>query len=402
MSKPRILVLMHYLELGGAEMSLIGLLQALDPEKVDVDLMLHSHRGELMDFVPEWVNVLPEVAAYDVIEKPLTEALRRRQWGVAFGRALARIRHRWYVHRHGPFDVQDASEFSYVAHCVAPFLPRIEQQTEYDLCLSFITPHDYGLKKVRARKRLAWIHTDYTNINVNRQLELPVWSGYDYIASISERVTETFGKTFPELKDKIVEIENILPAEFVRKRSQEYDASDRMQGTVKLLSIGRFTYPKNFDNVPDIMHRLVNEHGADAVWYIIGYGGDEALIRSKIAEAGMADRVVLLGKQANPYPFIRQCDVYVQPSRYEGKSVTVREAQMLCRPVAVTAYPTAASQVRHGYDGVIMPMDNAGCAEALADFIRNKELQQKITANLAIGDYGNTGEVDKIYSILDK
>ena len=119
MSKPRILVLMHYLELGGAEMSLIGLLQALDPEKVDVDLMLHSHRGELMDFVPEWVNVLPEVAAYDVIEKPLTEALRRRQWGVAFGRALARIRHRWYVHRHGPFDVQDASEFSYVAHCVA-------------------------------------------------------------------------------------------------------------------------------------------------------------------------------------------------------------------------------------------------------------------------------------------
>ena len=58
--KKRIFISMHYLELGGAEISLIGLLQALDYSRYDVDLFIHSHQGELMQFVPKEVNILPE------------------------------------------------------------------------------------------------------------------------------------------------------------------------------------------------------------------------------------------------------------------------------------------------------------------------------------------------------
>jgi len=168
----------------------------------------------------------------------------------------------------------------------------------------------------------------------------------------------------------------------------------------KLLSIGRFSYPKNFDNLPDICRRLVNEHGeVDLKWFIIGFG-DEEPIRRAIAESGMEEHVILLGKKENPYPYIKACDIYVQPSRYEGKSVTVREAQMLCKPVVVTNYPTASSQIQDGIDGVIVPMDNAGCAQGIANVIADIALQQRLIEYLSTHDYGNESEVEKIYELL--
>lgn len=169
---------------------------------------------------------------------------------------------------------------------------------------------------------------------------------------------------------------------------------------MNLLSIGRYCTAKNYDNVPDITRRMKKSGIKDLKWYIIGYGGSEALIRQKIAEAGMEDHVILLGKKDNPYPYIKACDIYVQPSRYEGKSITVREAQILCKPVAVTAFPTAPSQIQDGVDGVIVPLDNEGCARGLADFIVDKALQSRIIEYLRTHDYANTAEVNKIYDLL--
>ena len=168
---------------------------------------------------------------------------------------------------------------------------------------------------------------------------------------------------------------------------------------IKLLSIGRYCDAKNYDNVPDICAKIV-EQEPDIKWYIIGCGGDEAMVRRKIAEAGMEDHVILLGKQNNPYPYIKACDIYVQPSRYEGKSVTVREAQMLYKPVVITNYPTASSQVKDGVDGVIVPLENQACADGIVRFIRDKALQSRIIDYLKTHDYGNEAEVEKIYQLL--
>ena len=73
---------------------------------------------------------------------------------------------------------------------------------------------------------------------------------------------------------------------------------------------------------------------------------------------------------------------------------------MLCKPVAVTAYPTASSQINDGVDGVIVPMDNEGCALGLARFILDTALRQRITDHLRHSDFGNEKEVDKIYALL--
>ena len=400
--KKRIFIAMHYMEIGGAETALIGLLQALDYTRYDVDLFLYLHQGEMMQYIPKNVNILPEIKDYAHIERPMKDALLHGCWGVLYGRLKAKWLTKRYLRKKKA--KESAAGLQYVADCVLPFLPSLHRFGVYDLAISYLTPHSYVINKVLAKKRICWIHTDYTRIDINVEQELLVWSAYDHIMSISPDVTKSFLHVFPLLKDRIIEMENILPPAFVRSRSAEFDAIAEMTNwggnPIKILSIGRFSYQKNFDNVPDIC-RWILENGTNVRWFLIGYGGDEDLIRQKIKEAGMEENVIILGKRTNPYPYIKACDIYVQPSRYEGKSVTVREAQMLCKPVVVTNYPTAPSQIKNGIDGVIVPLDNDGCAKGIIKFLSDKKLKEKIVDYLQLHDYGYKDEIEKIYKVIE-
>ena len=398
--KPRILFVMHYLEIGGAETALIGLLNSIDYSRYDVDLFLHSHHGEMMPFVPKEVNLLPEIPIYAQIELALKYVLKNGYLRMVAARMMAKMRTWRYIIKNHVVEESTAG-LQYTAAAVAPLLPAINPSVEYDLAISFLQPHNIVRDKVRAKKKACWIHTDYSAVDVNAEDELSVWSAFDHVVSISNDVTKSFLQAFPALENKIVLMENILIPTFVRRRAEEFDALQELpKESLKLLSVGRFSNAKNYDNVPDICRRMVETGDVDFRWFIIGYGPDEPLIRSKIAEAGMEDRIIILGKRSNPYPYIWACDIYVQPSRYEGKSVTVREAQMLCKPVVVTNYPTASSQIKDGQDGVIVPMDNQGCAEGIIHLIRDKAKQEKIIEYLKTHDYGNEKEVEKLYEML--
>ena len=355
-----------------------------------------------MQMIPDKVNLLPEIRSYNAIERPMKQILLEGQLGIFYARLKARSQHAKYSKSlPGPEKSIDCSAFQYVADAVQPFLPSLERLGEYDLAISFITPHNIVLSKVKSKKKIAWIHTDYSAIHVNVDKELPIWDGYDYIASISPDCKRSFLKLFPSLERKIIDIENILSPEFVRQQAELFDVSDEMTSDgLKLLSVGRYTQAKNYENVPDIARRIVNAGYSDLRWYIIGFGGLESLIRQKIAEAGMENHVILLGKKDNPYPYIKACDIYVQPSRYEGKSVTVREAQILYKPVIVTNYSTAGSQIQDGIDGVIVPLDNEACANGIINVVENKELLNSISAWLSTHDYGNESEVEKIYNLF--
>ena len=385
------------MELGGAEAALLGLLQSVDPLRVEVDVFLYDHRGELMEYIPtDKVRLLPLVKEYAMLERPLAETVKSGCIGVALGRLLARFLHKRDM-KHNVQNLDNIAIYHFIAECVMPFLPKIQPQTEYDLAISFLLPHQYVLQKVRAKKKLAWLHTDYSKVYVSDR-EKSVWQGYDYIGAISEDVGKGFAQRFPALKDKIVPIENILSSEFMRKRSLAECLLLEQDKSLKLLTIGRYSYPKKMEDIPFLCHRLVDA-GLDVHWYIIGYGSTEIeqQVREEIDKEGMQERVLLLGKQANPYPFIRTCDIYIQPSRYEGKSITVREAQILAKPVIVTHYPTAPSQIIDGVDGVIVPLEREACADAMTRFLQDKVLQQKLVNYLHKHDYGNESEIEKIY-----
>ena len=396
--KKKMLIVSHALELGGAERSLIGLLDALNPEFWEIDLFLLRHEGELMDAIPNHVNLLPQVSAYTVLARPMKDTLKEGHILLTAARLAGRVSAKQYERKHGFTESGVSLEYSH--KFTHRLMPAICPNTQYDLAISFLTPHYICAEKVRAKKKLAWIHTDYSRVQVNRESELKMWNRYDHIVSISNAVTDSFLGVFPELKAKIVRIENILPEKLIRKQAETFSVEKEMpEKGIRLLSVGRFCAAKNFDNVPDICARLLKS-GLDIYWYLIGFGGDEGLIRQKIKEAGMENRVIVLGKKENPYPYIKACDLYVQPSRYEGNCVCVREAQLLGKPVVITRYATASSQLEEGLDGVIVPMDNEGCADGIAELLQNPARMAQLVEACKIRDYSNAKEAEKLEQLI--
>lgn len=399
----RILIASHWMEIGGAERSLLGLLDSIDYKKYQIDLFLCSHRGEFMKLINKNVNLLPEDKKATDIAVPITNVIKHGNIDIVIGRVIASILSKIYLTRNkiekpSIVPIENSHKFTY------KFINRINEDITYDLAISFLEPHYIVTNKVNAKKKIAWIHTDYMSIDSDIKEGYKVWDSYDNIIAISEDCRNNFLKKFPNLKNKIVLVENIISKDFLLEQSKLMDISSEINNndreSIKLLSIGRFSEAKNFDNIPEIC-KFILEKGINIKWYIMGYGGDENLIKHNIEKYKLQENVILLGKKENPYPYIKACDIYVQPSRYEGKAVAVREAQILNKPVVITDFPTSKSQLKDGFDGVIVPIDNQGCAEGICNLIKDKELQQRLIENTKITDYTNKQELEKIYALLE-
>lgn len=395
--KQRLLILMPAMYIGGAERSLLGLLEVLDQQKYEIDLFLYKHKGEFLKHIPQNVNILPETWQYTNFDVPITSLLFSKRFLFGCSRLLSKLALKIHCKV-----CQEPSgvwmEMQYISRSLQWLLPSIPGK--YDVAISFLGVPDILVNKVNAKVKLAWNHTDYSILNPDRQYDRKIYSKINYVVSVSEPCKEQFLRVYPELKNKAVTIENTLSICLLYKQAMEkINDMPRKEGEILLLSIGRFSDAKNFDNIPEICKRI-RELGHNVVWYIIGYGGEERLIRQRIAQFGMDNYVKILGKKDNPYPYIRCCDMYIQPSRYEGKAVTVIEAQALCKPVIITNYATAASQLENGIDGVIVPMDNENCAKGISNVLNNPELAQRLKENCRARDYSNAQEVKKLYTLM--
>ena len=376
----KILILASDMEIGGAERALLGLLEAIDKKQYQVDLFLLRHQGPFMRFIPVGVNLLPENEKYADLGVPIGKVLKKGHFDMVYGRMRGKYKAKRFIAQNH-LRKSNSVEIHYSYKYTLNFLPDISEQ-QYDLALGFTIPYYILDKKISAKKKMVWIHTDYLAKDGDRAEELRVWSAYPYIASISKAVTKAFLRVYPDLESRIYPIDNIVSETLIQKQADIFDVEGEMpckENQTCLLSIGRFVEEKNFENIPEICAKILQK-GIDIKWYIIGFGKDEKLIEKKIRESKMEDHVIVLGKKDNPYPYIKKCDIYVQPSRYEGKAVAVREAQIL--------------------HGVIVPMDNDGCAKGIKNLIMDDEKRKNLIKNCSSSCYSNKEEVEKIYALM--
>ncbi len=396
----KILITCWSMEIGGVERSLLGLLSVIDYSQYQVDLFLCRHEGEFLNKIPSQVHLLPEIIDYTLFQKPIKEVIRKGKFRIGLIRSFYKLK--VCLKARMGHQLTGDSLLTYYCKKSLGFLPDMSFQT-YDIALSFLTPHYFTRYKVQAKKYVAWIHTDYTALHIDEQLEEEMWQAYDKIAAVSKECAEAFKKVFPRLEDKLIEIENILSPQLVRKQADEINVVQEMpaeEGVIKLCSVGRFSTAKGFDNAVRI-GRILREQGIQYRWYFIGYGGDEPMIRAMIKEYGLEENIIILGKKINPYPYMKACDLYIQPSRYEGKAVAVREAQILGKIPIITHFETAPSQLEDGVDGIIVPMEVEACAKEIITIIENKELRKQLEEQINLRDYGNEVEVKKIYGLLE-
>lgn len=387
--------------IGGAERSLIGLLGAFDETRFDVSLFLNRHEGEFLPFIPQKVRILRPHPAYVALDMPIRSLLRNGHWHYGVARILAKL----MLKGRSILAGKPASAFNsmyYIGKYLLHFLPKIEG--EYDLGINFLGSNDILLKRVTARFKMGWIHTDYSKYNEFKALDALMWKNWgevDRIVNVSDECTRIFQTCFPSLAQKCLTIENVLSPDLVRLQANDNVSVEMpaIAGEYRICSVGRFSYAKNFDSIPEIVVQL-NDLGIKVKWYLIGYGSDESLIRTKILDAGVEEQVIILGKKSNPYPYMQACDIYVQPSRFEGKAVTVREAQILGKPVLIGNFPTARDQLEDGVDGMIAKDGITGLVDGIQTLIEDPELRNRIAATAIRRDYSNRGEVEKIYHLM--
>jgi glycosyltransferase involved in cell wall biosynthesis len=393
-----VMIASYDMEVGGVERSLISMLDNIDYRQYAVDLMLYRHQGDFMDLISSQASLLDEIPQYTTFRKSIAQTFKDRQFGIGLSRIVSKVNADWVgrmkqVAEPGYYQMQLMWKYA------LPYLPKLDK--EYDVAISYLWPHYFIAEKVNAKKKIAWIHTDYSNVETDLKLDLKMWSKFDHIIAVSEACKQSFLVKYGELANKVVVIENINSPEFIRKMASKTAEADPIMkdDRFKVMTVARLSHAKGIDNAVKALKVLQDRGLHDIAWYVVGYGGDEAMLKQLIAAYNLENSFILLGKKTNPYPYMKACDIYVQPSRYEGKAVTVTEAKILGMPVLITNYSTASSQVEDHVDGLICDLNVDGIADGIETLYSKRELRNELINNIKDKDYSNSEELEKLYGI---
>lgn len=392
--RKKILFVMPGLYGGGAEKSLINLLNLLDYSKYEVDLLLFKHEGLFLGQVPKEVNVLPTPISLKYSFVPLDkEALKNIEAIKAeiiriIGTVICKL---FYKKR----EKQARWEYFYIYS-----IKRLKGQ--YDVALAYLQGESsyYVIDKVIAQKKYIWIHNDYDKLEGSDSFNKKYFKKANGVISVSDRCVEILKRTFPDLKNKFYMLPNLTSATFIRKLATESFPKEYVEGVPVLLSIGRLTRQKGFDFAIEAAAILKGKNILFK-WFIIGTGELEKQLKAKINEKEVTDYIILLGARENPYPYIKNCDILVQTSRWEGKSVVLDEAKILCKPIVVTNYPTVYDQIDDGKEGMIVSMNTEDIADGIQKMLEKEELRNGFSKYLEVHEYGNQDEIQKYIDLIE-
>ena len=162
--------------------------------------------------------------------------------------------------------------------------------------------------------------------------------------------------------------------------------------------MGRLDTPKGIDIAVDVCEILSKKYNIR--WYVLGEGAQRSFLEEMIKEKGLEDKFILLGAKINPYSYLSKCNIYVQPSRFEGKSIALEEAKSFRKPIVTTCFTTVKDQIEDGVTGLISEIDARSIAEKIERILVDESFGEKLSENLS--DYkGNEDEINVFYSLLE-
>lgn len=389
--KQKLLFVIPSLRSGGAEKSLVTLLQLLDEMRFDVDLLLFRRDGLFLAQVPQWVRVLDAGAVYAAFDSPIGASMR---YFLRRGKLFDALRRLFYgrMIRSGRADVPQRS-WKYISR----YLPRLRG---YDAAIAYLegTSTYYVVDRVQAQRKLAFLHTDYTRLMHLRDMDAPYYEKIDRLIGVSEACTAKAEAVFPFLRGKTATMHNLIAPQVLYAMA-EADTPFPQDGVPNLLTVGRLSEPKGIDFAVAAC-AILKRRGVRLRWYHLGVGELQSAIEAQIGEQNVRDCFFLLGERENPYPYFKQCDVYIQPSRFEGKSIAVDEAKCFARPIVVTDFGTVRDQIEDGVNGLVAEKTPQSIADAVERLLRSPELCRTLSDNLRAEETGNAAEIETLYALL--
>lgn len=394
--KKKLLFVIESLTLGGAEKSLVTLLNLLDYSKYDVDLLLFAQGGPFQALLPPEVNLLPvpDYFAYNAI--PWSKVGKKLKEP---GKMLAQLRYSIALRAGKHNHIEKAVLLWQASHKCFQMVPK-----EYDMAIAYAqgVPTFFVAEKVRAKKKAAWINATYIPKGKYLDYIETIYIKYDYVNGVSPTVAEQIQSVLKVNPDKIVQITDILDVDFAHKMAlmDSNVEKDISADGVTILTVGRFCAMKRYDLAIDAA-KILADRGVNFTWYAVGDGGLRNSLEQKISNQNLKDRFILLGSRSNPYPYFKACDIYVQTSDYEGFGITLAEAKMFQKPIVTTNFDAVGAQFVNEKNGLIVDISAQAIADGIIRMLTDTQLRETCVANLREEKIGNTEEIEKFYRMVE-
>lgn len=385
--RKKVLFIIGTLQSGGVSKSMVSLLTAWDRQRYDTSLLLCCKEGDIYsDRLPKDVHLI-----YSPVIEHVMGGVSSAWWLLLHGKVMLAL---------GVLIRLILSQVSkpMAGRLIAKMMPAIDNE-EYDLIV------DYGgqqilyyiVDKLRGKKKVSFFHNDYSKWPFYYNADKHYYPKVDHIFSISEICVNALKRFFPNCINKISVMENISSPQLIWKLSEE-QAKSLPINELCLVTVGHICYRKGIDYIINAVD-LLKQQNIDFSWTIVG-----AILEPKwieeIKRKGLQKYFKFVGVQSNPYPYIRQAEIYVHPSRFEGKSIALDEAKILCKPIIVTNFSTVRDQFEDGVNATICAMDGKALARAILNLYEDGLLRQKYIDYLKTHIHDNSSEVQKLYKFL--
>ncbi|MEK4302286.1 glycosyltransferase [Oceanobacillus sp. FSL W8-0428] len=394
--KKDILFVIDSLDIAGAEKSLVSLLSMLDYSKFNVDLQLFSFGNILEKIVPKQVNVLPPLSYTTFTNRTIKHSMQHVLSKKAVQMFFSRIRYSIAIYKKDYHNTKRAILYWKSASKVIE-----NNNKKYDVAISYAqgVPTYYVAEKVKAEKKLAWVNATYIIDEEDIAFQKKYYNHYHKMIAVSRTAEKDLLERFPYYADKIEVMYDINNPRLIFQMAEAgNNYQDSFHG-IRILTIGRLSAQKGYDIALQVC-KILKEKRIHFKWYVLGKGPLKEKIKEDIKRHQLEQHFILLGVEANPYPFIEHADMYVQTSRFEGFGLAIAEARMLNTPVVTTRFDAVYNQMIHEKNGLVVDMNPEAVAEGILRLINEPELRQSIIHYLKQEKKGNTEEIEKFYQFI--
>ena len=396
----KILLIVRDMRIGGVPQSLLSFLQCFVCteyiEQYEVHLLVLDLRGELMHQIPRQIWMIQPSRTLRWMSSRMNKDLLQKYFSVRgiIGEASWLVKKKLgMLPKH--FNIAQKVWLNWQK--LVPGLDEI-----YDVVVSYQDGESnyYAMDKVNAQKKVLWVHSDYQEQGYDPAFDKRFYEGCDAIVTISEKCRRSIEQAFPELANKIHVLENITSSERILSRADEAAAPEYEQSAaLKLLSVGRLNWQKGFDIAIDAA-KMLRENGEDFLWLIVGEGSEREKLQQQIDANGVSECFKLIGARENPYSYMKACDILVQSSRIEGKSIVLDEAKIFCKPIIATNYTTVKDSIEHGTSGWVVDMTPQALCDGITRMMHDQALQNRLCSYLENQPKGNIKELQRYIQIV--
>lgn len=386
--KKKVAILLPWLKMGGTNKIALHFMKELS-QYCDVTLILSQNTGELLEQLPENIHlIIDEMRPFrDIFMEDLRKLRFVMLWRDAVYYARIRLKkdnvdnYRYLVRRHG-----------YIC------------DTEFDCAISY---HGQSperllnlLYRTHAKKKIAWIHGEFQNSADHYRRMNAYYARMDQLFFVSNHTMNSFLDKFTMERGKCTVYHNPIDKQEILTKAELPCEPAFDPEHINLVTVGRISSEKGQDMIPAVTRRLLDA-GHKVRWYIIGDGDTRPQVEQLVREQDVKDHVILLGTRTNPYPYMRACDIYVQPSYTEGYSTTICEAGMLSKAIVGTR-PSGGiyDQITDGEDGLIVDATVDGLTGGIRALIEDVSLRRRFETNIRKKNFEGTGEIEKFLVFL--